>query len=240
MQLKYGSYQFVANECDVRARTTVNVVGGKPVARRTVLEVLGRFYCDSQSDCTTKQNALVTALASPYQDLILYQDDGSISATLLRNSGSLGGVVIIDGPNFEENHGAEYATQRSFSFSAAAEYPLVTGQTLLSFEESLSFRGGGPKNIFRPNLNGAWQKQLVYPLTTYKASQRGKAVGYQFKPTPPGPIWPADEQRDQRRTDEFSPERHGTSFKGYGIEWSYEFESIRPLVGSPNTWPSNM
>jgi hypothetical protein len=239
MLLKWGSYPFTANECDVKARSEVKKAGGKPYARRTSMHVAGRFYCSGQSDATSKQNALINALAVNYQDLILYQDDNAVSATLLTSAGSFGGVVITDGPNFEENEGAEYATQRSFSFTAEAEYPFSgTDNILLSFEETLSFSGGGPKVVFRPNVYGPFQKQTVYPQTTYKVVQSGSAVGYKTRPAIPPPIWPADENRDMRESSAKTPERMALRLGNYAVSWTYHFESINPLIGSPNIWPA--
>jgi hypothetical protein len=241
MQLKWGSYPFDVNECDVKSRSELLMAGGKPHGRRTTLDVSGRFYCNGQADCTTKQNALQTALTTQYQDLILYQDSAAASATLLRNAGSYGGVTITAGPNFDQNNGAEYATQRSFSFTAMAEYPLNgTSASLLEFTETLSYSGGGPLYTFRPNIYGLWQKQLVYPSTPYKVTQSGRAVGYISKPTAPSPIWPSDEHLHLRQIADVSPDRQGASYGHYAIQWTYQFESVNPLVGAPNLWPQGL
>lgn len=241
MQLQYGTYSFTANECDVKAVSETLVAGGRPYGRRTMLRVRGRMYTAGQADTTAKMNQLTTALQVPFLDLVLLCDDSSRSATLLTNAGSLTGVVITKGPDFEDNMGAEYATQRTFSFSAQAEYPFAgTQNDLLAFSETLSFTGGGPRIIFRPNLDGPWQKQIVYPQTTFRVSQRGAATGYRAYPVVPEPTWPDDELPDRREISPVSPARVGLNWQAYPITWKYEFESVDELVGVPNLWPMNL
>lgn len=238
MQLKWGATSFVENECDCKAHCVALLAGGKPYALRKTMQVFGRFYASGQADCTAAQIALQNALADPFRDLILLDDTGANSATLLTNAGSLGGVVITDGPNFKDNYGAEYATQRTFDFTATAEYPIASALALISFTETLSFSGGGPMKIFRPNKLGPFQQQIVYPQTTYKVVQRGQHVGYTTRIPPPDPIWPNDEHQDRRVIDEATPERTGNEFKAYMTSWTYHFESTVPLVGVPNFWPA--
>lgn len=245
MILQVGSYAFPSGECDVRARSETLIAGGKPYGYRRIFDIEGRIYVNGQADATTKQNALVAALNTPFQDIVLLNDDSSKSAVLLQNAGSISGVLITRGPHFEKNFGAELATIRSVSFTAEAEYPNPGSQLLfLSFSESLSFRGGGinAKTIFRPNLIGPFQKQLVYTQIPYRVTQRGQASGYRGYPTPPLPIWPNDEHQDLRDIQFTAPQRVGpsqTSYEGWRVSWSYEFESVNPFVGAPNLWPQS-
>ena len=236
MEVKYGTYAFGANACEVKssAQTTIND-GGQPVSVRRRIDVDGYLNGDGQAAIAQAAAALVTALDKPFQDLILYRDDGTASDTKLLNSGSLTGVVIRD-VQFPDSRGAEYATFRHFRFSAEADYPLTnTLNLLMSFSETLSFSGGGPIYRHRLAINTRPQKQLVYPFSVFKVTQQGQAVGYRKRPLAPGPIWPAA-LMEAPDTSMDSPHRRGKLYSDFAISWRYNFESATRLVGVPNVW----
>lgn len=240
MQLKYGSYAFDANAVKVAtfAETLWNE-GGQPYAVRKRIDVDGYLSADGQTANSTAASALATALALPYRDLILYQDDAAESATSLKNDTSIDGVKIVDGPNFPDSNGGEYSTFRRFTFSAQAEYPIAnTDNILLSFRERLSFSGGGPRYAMGETVNTLPQRQLLYPATIYRVVQAGSAVGYRRYPTPPRPLWPAA-LKMAGSVDEDSPDRRGKqtpSYSNFPVTWRYEFESATALTGFPNLW----
>ena len=236
MQLRYGAYSFNANGVKVAfSQETLINAGGQPYAVRKRLDLDGYLEGDGQSAIQQAASALVTALSRPYQDLVLYRDDGTASDTALLNAGSITGVVP-QAPTFPDSIGAEYATLRRFRFSAEAEYPVTNAATLLvSFRETLSFSGGGPIYAHKMAINGPPQKQLVYPFSIYRATQEGEAVGYLFRPTAPAPIWPKALMQAPE-TSMVSPQRRGRLYTEFSVTWSYQFESATPLVGVPNVW----
>jgi hypothetical protein len=134
--------------------------------------------------------------------------------------------------------GAEYATFRSFSFTAEAEYPLLGSQNLLlSWRETLSFSGGGPIYRHRLAINGAPQKQLVYPASIYTVNQSGQAEGYLTYPVAPAALWPFA-LKEQPKITRSTPTRKGpAAYQAYPVSWSYDFESAAPLLGLPSLWP---
>ncbi len=239
MELRYGSYAWDANATTLTAssRTRVNE-GGQPLSLIRSFAVQGYLSADGQAAITTAMNALKAALAVPYQDLKLLTDAGANSSDLLLNAGSLTGVVVTEGPAFGDSRGAEYSTIRSFTFTAQAEYPLTGSQNLLvSFTESLSFGGGMPTYAMRPAINGPPQRQLIYPRTAYRCTQQGMAVGFRAYPTPAAAKFPAalKEAPEIRRR---SPRRMGNGYAEYPVEWTYQFESVGPLVAVPTLWVS--
>lgn len=240
MQLKIGTYAFATNTCDVKSRTEIVSAGGNQLARRITMDVSGYLIVNGQNDCSQKMAQMIAAIASYNPELILLHDDGSISAMALVNQGSLGGVIYLDGPNFDRNDGAEYTTLRSFSFSAMAEYPVTNDFRLVSFTETLSFRGGGPRTIWRESINALPQPQIVALATVYHVTQSGAAVGYLGPVTPPLPIWPGAELVDQRQITQTAPDRLGYGYSNFGCSWRYEFESAFPLIGVPNQWPPGL
>ncbi len=240
MQLKWGSYAFDAGACKIATSAeTVWNEGGQPLSQRRRIDVDGFLTANGQAAISLAMSALATALAIPYQDLNFYQDDGSLSATALNNAASIGGVHIINGPNFPDWKGNEYAQFRRFTFSAEAEYPIANTQNLLlSFRERLSFSGGGPVYGMMPALIGLPQRQLIYQFSVFKVTQDGEAVGYRRYPEPPGPIWPNALAHSPDIT-EISPKRRGKQKAGYDtypVAWKYDFESATALNGFPSIW----
>jgi hypothetical protein len=243
VQLAYGSYLFPVNATLLTSDIeTLWNAGGQPYAQKKSIHVSGYLTTSSgtpQDDLSLQESALKTALALNFQDLVFFMDDALPSSEVLRNAGSITGVRIRD-LHFPTTTGPEYATIRSFQFTAEAEYPYVGSQNLLlSFTETLTFSGGLPLFRHRLAINGPPQKQLVYPQDTFRAVQSGSSTGYRVFPVAPAPIWPYALKEAPRFT-RTSPERKGKAvqglYQGYGLTWQYEFEDAGPLVGFPTLW----
>lgn len=236
MQLKYGLYSFPINATMLSAsQETIRNQGGQPYKQKRSLHVSGYLSVNGQADATQQEAALRTALSVNFLDLLFLNDDGTLSATNLRNAGSLTGVQITN-LQFPTTEGPEYATIRSFQFDAEAEYPLAnTAALLLAFQETLVFEGGYPIFAHRLAVEGPNQKQLVYPQDTYRATQTGTSSGFKAPPIAPAPKWPYALVRAPRYT-RTSPERKGLGYEGYGLTWEYQFEDVGPLVGFPTLW----
>lgn len=238
MQLRYGTNSFAANSLNVASFTRALLNEAQAVyALRQRLTVTGFLIGTDQADLSAQESALRTTLSVPYLDLVLDLDSGAASATLLRNDTSISGVRVVEGPDFTGTTGAEYATQRAFSFTAEADYPAPGGQSaLLAFEEAVTFAGGGPLYRVRRAVSGAPQRQLVYPATEFRAVQQGRAVGYLAYPPVPGPIWPGA-LAEAGEFVQVSPRRTGRGYEYFEVRWAYRFESVGALVGAPNRWP---
>ncbi len=178
MQLKIGSYPFLANACDIQARfVTLKNKGGQPYASRQALDVTGFLQGTGQADITAKMNALASALATPYQDIVFYQDDGiTPAATALYNNPSISGVIVTRGPEFKKNQGGEYSNYRTFEFTAEAEYPLAGSQDLLlDFRERIVATGGLPLRTIMLAVAGPHQEQIIYEQLPFELTQEGLA-----------------------------------------------------------------
>lgn len=236
MRLILGAYSFDANANLVT--TAVDVMwnqGGQPYAQKRSFSVEGYLSGDGQADLTQKENALRTAFAQSYPNLYFLQDSGQNSADILPNAGSITGVRITHFA-FPKANGPEYATIRSFSFTAEAEYPIPnTGNLLLNFTESLTFWGGGPIYAHRLAINGPPQKQLIYPQSTFSCTQVGMSVGYRAYPSVSPAKFPGA-LKEAPRISQKSPTRMGNGYQGYEVNWSYLFESAGPLVAVPTLW----
>lgn len=239
MQLSVGtSYTFDSNAVTIQGgqRMLFNK-GNQPYANLLSIRVKGYLSGDGQAALIQAESALRTALQAQYPEVVFLADDSTESPLSLRNTGSITGVRITDGPHFNDTRGPEYATLRTFEFQAEAEYPFVDSGTLyLDFTESLFFEGGGPVFIFRRALNTVPQRQMTWPATEYRVVQSGSASGYLAFPSPPPSKWPfaLAKAPQVRKVD---PDRKGPAgWEGFKITWEYTHESVTPLAGVPTLW----
>jgi len=178
----YGSYTGDSNASVIASKIEViKNAGGEMQSRRYRHDVRGFLSGSSQSDITLAMNGLISALAVPYQNFIFYQDDGSPSATTLMNGPSLSGVTVVEGPNFVESTGAEYATQREFTFAVEAEYALSgTVGLLLMFHEQLDFKGGGPRLVHHRS-KGSGSRRLILSPSRAKRSATSRCRRFRLR-----------------------------------------------------------
>jgi hypothetical protein len=236
LQAFYGNYAFPAGASMVKAHTRLNVnKGGQPYSHTDTLELECFLPVNSQSDCTQKLSALEKALAIPFQDLVVKDDSGNPTVLVLRNKGSIGGVLVTMGPDYPEFRGPAYVTEMRIAFTAEAEYPFAgTQNMLLEFEEKLSFSGGGPIKVYKNAINTLPQLQMPFKFTFYQMIQAGRALGYRKYPTP-SPIYPALVMR-MPDIDMDSPDRHVKNYTNYPVTWRYVMQSPKPIIAVPTLW----
>ncbi len=236
--MRYGQTTFAANSTELTTSNAISLdEAGRPY------EIVKRVACNGYLDSTGTQTSLTLLSAAldvqfaiPYQDLIVFQDDGGISNIALYNSNSISGVRIT-GYSFPEGKGVNW---RKFHFEAEAAYPYQLSQgSTLSFSETVNIGGVSPLYVVLPCINALPQRQLVYPAMPCVASQRGHATGYKYYPVPPAPLWPYA-LKCPPVIDNETPRRRGPSnHSHYKITWSYQFEWPTLLVGLPNIWKGN-
>lgn len=170
-------------------------------------------------------------------DFRILLPDGSQSAHSLLSGQCLGGTRIVNPPSFPDFSAAAGVTYLRFTATVEGEVIASNPATsLLSFEESLSFTGGGPLTGFIEVLNGPPIEQTLRQQTVYRATQTGSAVGYGSYPAPAAPLWPANEIVPSRRITPRSPKRKGNTYTEFPVSWSYEFHSASALSGTPHFW----
>lgn len=242
MLLAYGDFRHpLGQPAIVISRRTRFSDAGTPLAVVERWEINGLLQAASPAEMSERIDALEAAYASGGQDLVLYLPDGSTASShRLVNSQTLGGVRVVRPPNYPQGRGSEYATIRTFTVALEAELPVLPLDTaLVSYRETLEFRGGGPRFGHLEPLVGLPIKQVLRRHTIFRATQRGEAVGWVAYPTPPLALWPAAlvESGTLRAT---SPRRRGSgealAYTDFPITWSYQFESALPLYGTPNVW----
>jgi hypothetical protein len=244
VQLRYGSYLFPANAVAVATDKRPAFDGrGKPVSRRDTFTMHGWLLpspaavtpAAAQADLANQCALLERALAVQFADLVMTRDDGGIAFALL-NATSIDGVRITSGPNYPTGEGAEFATFRSFSFTAEASYAVAgAASPLVSFQETVTFTGGGPVKDFLQPVNGPPVRQLLLQATPYRATQQGQAVALGGWPTAPGPLWPQALLKNPDLSFASPVFQLGRGLE-YPISWAYVFGSAAPLQGRPNRW----
>lgn len=248
MYLAYGSYSWATGSVHLQTSVQTEFAQtGRPIKQKHTFNCRGELTAASQSAMKTAILAMEAALRVKNQNLILYQDDASESATLLKAQGSLTGVRVVSGPTYPTTHGAENALFRTWEAVFEAEYPFgvlpdgtgapeANDKFAVTFTESLTISGGCARYIHKPNVLGVWQKQLVYPITPYVAVQTGQAVGLRGYPVVPPPIFAAALVDTKPEVEYSGPRQEGMLLTDFGIRWTYRYESITPLVGLPHYW----
>ena len=242
MILRYGNYQHALGEASVRIlHEALFAPTGQHVATRQRWQIDGVLHGDDPAALTSAIEQLTAAYATADQDLVLLHPDGvTPTAHQLTSAETLSGVRVTRPPSFPEGRGAEYTTFRSYTIELEAELPAVgVGDALLHFEETLAFRGGGPRWIMLSTLAGPPVAQIVESATPYHVTQSGRAVGRVNYPAPAAPLWPAALHADQATVTRRLPHRATSAGTAqpteYETTWHYTFESATPLVGNPTS-----
>jgi hypothetical protein len=216
---------------------TVRNPQGIPTSQKRTFRLTGELLAEGQAAISAMMLQLDAALRIPYQDLVLLHDDGSLSAMILPNAGSLTGVICTQGPGWPNSQGGEYVNQRTFTATFEAEYALPTGQEVtISYTESIRWSGGGPVRTCEPAVEGPAVEFIVWAKTAYEAVQTGKIVGWTGWLVPAAPIWPA-KLRQSPVIAQTSPERKGLGLANFETTWEYQFVSATPLIGLPHLPP---
>lgn len=252
MFVKYGSFTHPLGEAAVSIdRETLFTEAGTPWAVRERWDIQGVISNTTinragdsipsgvPADLSPKINALELAYSQNNQDIALLLPDGETPTShRIISAHTLGGVQVVQAPCYPEGIEAEYVTYRSFTVAVEALRPLSSPTKLLSFTETMTYEGGGPRYGHLEPLVGRPIKQTLKRFTIYRVTQQGHAVGLYAYPPIPKPLWPAAQVRN-RRIEKGSPRRRGGSVitdTEFPISWVYEYESAFSLIGGPHLW----
>ena len=242
MYVRYGAYLHALDECGFSTVKTPINTGGVQTGVEETWTINGFLQAASQSALITALTALENAYSRNQQIAQILLNDSTTVARQMPGVHPLGGTEIVAGVSYPVdgtgNMGAEFVNFRTFTVQIKGRYAITTppAGTILQWSELIAFTGGGPMTAHIESQTGLPQKQLLKKFTTFRATQRGNAVGLLTWPTPPPPLWLAAEVIPHRQITPTSPKRDGQSYTEFPIEWSYEFEDAQPLIARPNYW----
>lgn len=239
MYVQYGAYKHASGEVAIQpiGRNAFRNEAGVVYGFTERWKLSGFLQTATPALMTVAIAALEAAYSKQFQNLGLFNDDGSPTAHGILSANTRGGVQVVGPPSYPQGFGAEYSTFRSYEIILEWDR-IFPGTGLIAFTESIHYSGGGPLNLHMETLNTPPQKQLVKQFTTFRAVQRGMAIGEFSYPFAPPPIWPGDLEKALPELDVTAPKRFGVNFAEYGLQWAYYFAAAYPLVGDPDVWPN--
>jgi hypothetical protein len=239
VQLVYGPIRFQDASLEVTSRVVARQNrGGIPVGHIVTVSCRGTIFGEGATELSSLSAEVDRGLAIPGADLVLYDDDGNLTATKMLAEGSVGGVIPLQW-EYPEGGSGEYVTGRTFSAVFQAEYPLANAGlgTLLDFSETVTVRGNtGARINYQEAINGPQVAIQTTPATLCRATQTGYAIGYLAPPAIPTPLWPTWLQNESPTISATSPRPRGRLLTEYHRAYSYEFVSPVRLSGTPNVW----
>lgn len=234
--VRYGSKTFNAGEVQWVDSIDTEVVRLVPVTRTVRVDLTIQLLGTGIATATEAGN-IQAAFTQPGRDLTLSDDSGTVLRHL-RSTGSLSGVVCIQGPSMVGAGPSELTTSLTLKATFQAVYAITPGVALVyDWHESLSIEGGGPLYVFQPSVVGRPVRVVAQEATTYKAVQSGGAIGLIGYPSISRPVFGVQNLIGNPRIERSSPRRYGRGLKEYPIAWTYQFESVTPLVGLPGIPP---
>jgi len=239
MLVRYGNYSHATGEVGFNIeRDYVLDAAKRPVLLNESWTLNGRLYTRNGDTKSTDSAiaALEAAYSIPKQELALLHADGSPTINRIRPSECLEGPRITRPISYPNGKGPYFALWVDFTVTLSCTRAVGSAPIYMSFEESLTFEGGGAQRGIIEVLRGSPQVQLCRRKTIYKATQRGSAVGFYASPSVPSPLFPEALMRDPSAYPvTYGPrQRIGDFGFGYPVSWEYQFESAQPLTGTPN------
>lgn len=245
MILKWGDYSHDDNEVWFRVdKEVVRSSLGVPTHVLEIWTISGVKLATSTAALTTACNELQAVYGVDDRNLLFYLSDGTTLTTHgILVAQTLDGVKVrrfswLEGmPNSQGiGSGSEYVLRRSFQIQIEAKVLDPRAVNLVSYRERVTQIGtGGPKRIWQGSLEQPPFEQIVQKYTTWRAIQEGTAVGLLDYPTPPAPIWPQYQWKDEDHVGSISTPDYGTVRNtNYPVSWRYVFESPTVLVGGYN------
>lgn len=232
--LQYGGYAHDPSDAEVMiSREGVTSELGIVYAVRERWNINGRLHANDLPGINAAVESLYEAYSHDRQDIELVG-----SSHVMRSHDTINGTRVAMPPSFPKGNGAENSTFRSYTLAVEGEFAFSGDGILLSWAETLSFRGvGGPKWGLLETLNGQWPLQQFTDMSAMFCTQRGSAIiapasaqrnDYGEYWLPPYPIFPQWEHSDKR---DISFEQPADLYGKRVTHWSYDFEFNVPLLG---------
>lgn len=241
--VQFGSYAHDPGEVEYSIRKRALLTDRKtPYAHMVRVDMAGMLVGSGTSEIEAKLTNMIDAYSSDNKDFSIKLGDSDTNSIIsITSSETNGGVRVVEPVSYPSNVNAVHTTYMPYTVSLEAEVPISNPATAIrSFVETLEFAGGGPRRGWLEPIYGRPVRQQLKQQTIYKAIQRGQAVGLYARPIIPLPIWPFAlvERNPRRAIDNGRPYGGGSdaTTMDFSVSWQYEFESDRPLIGTPHRW----
>lgn len=239
MYFQYGSYKHDVGEVELQRNVLPqrSPASGLIVAYQHQWSLKGRILINSGTGADLSQKVLkmISAYSVDGRNAGLVNDDGTVVPdAFLYSQNMLGGVIVTQPPAFPDGSGAAGVTYWDYLIRLEATYIPSNSFDIEEWTETLSTEGGMSTFVHMEPIWGWPVKVTGKQRTIYRATQTGRARGRTMRPNPAGPLFPFALVRAPRYAKS-GPRLMNGAYVDYGIEWSYEYESITPLFGEPTT-----
>ena len=246
MLLKFGGVPIGAMNATRIApkRTLLTNAAGIGYAFHYVFTANFSFTVTGQDDCKTKMDAIEAALQKEAQDLRFENDDGSLSTNSQTTAGTIGGVRCID-LSWDPQPGGQFTSWRSGEATFTWTVKLTTGSPsgytaplLKEFSETVVINNPPGKGFVVHEAINDVDPQAFDTVQRRKStgSQRGFAVGISAYPTAATPLFNTVPPLKNAPITRATPERIGSNYWMYRIDWNYEYDSPTALIAVPTLW----
>jgi hypothetical protein len=224
----YGSFQHSVGEitdCQVRYALGLSR-RNTAFTEKKIISARGTIVASGQAAVEARAAQIRDAYALNGFDWSLVMDSGADTSVALYNAASFTGVRVTRRPTFDViGSRAGYVTNLNFSVELEAEYLRGSEQDRwLDFRERITVSGNGLGiRVIKPVDFGDWVEQQVTTTSPVIVMQEGQGIAKVQQPFPNAAIYPErilDPTKDVS-TEEFSPERNGNAWFGFGVRWSY-------------------
>ena len=232
MFLRYGNYSHGVGECSVVIQKEgIFSACGQPDGVRERWNIQGCLHANDQAGITTAIRNLQLAYDHQKKDIALYIGSGTLTSHSMNSSTLRGGTRVVVPPSFPEGRGAEYSTFRNYTIVVEGIRP-DNNVGLLTWGETFNWTGtGGVVWGYLQGVSGEPEQQRFQQLSTAMLVQSGQAVGHLVYPAVSPPIMPGPAEHENRRkiTQVLAPDNS----ERRRVTWSYTFETLLPITGSP-------
>lgn len=225
MIFRYASYNHPDNECMVTffGASTIYNARGRPQLLRKRMVIEGEIIAAGPTAISDRMVEINDAYIVSGGSALLLSDEGG-TAYSLPSSGSISGVRVVQPPSFIQQEGkAHMATGLPFSVVLEADYQINDGDTLVSYEETITHVGnGGPRRVTLELDSGQPIEQIVSSFTPVTVIQAGEAVGSLSYPNVNQPIFPSQvDLPDGLQISTSAPRLDGNTYVDWPIRWAY-------------------
>lgn len=191
MNISYNGYLHDPAECEIEQITSIarNPDGG--VDYKTVTTTItGKIYT-VLGDIDAKIRAMMLAYSVDGGNFICALPNGQDTVHSIYDSQTMDGVRVVQPPSFPVGGGAEYSSFRTYQIVLEARFQVANSPEVISFTETVTYRGGGPRVILIETINGPPVRQVTNQMSVATCIQSGQIVtSTRYSSIIPPPIYP--------------------------------------------------